>query len=42
MNLNILKNKVNLRDIKSPFIKKLIFSFLSEKKKLDIIMYNKK
>ena len=37
-----IKNKVKLKDIKSSFIKKLIFSFLSEKKILDMIMYNKK
>ena len=35
-------NKIKLRDIKSSFIKKKIFSFLSEKKILDMIMYNKK
>jgi len=36
-----VKNKINIRDINSPFIKKIIFSFLSEKEKLNMIMYNK-
>ena len=34
------KNKINIRDIKSPFIIKNIFSFLSEKQKLNMVMYN--
>ena len=37
-----IESKVKLRDIKSSFIIKIIFSFLSEKKILDMIMYNKK
>ena len=37
-----IKNTVNIRDIKSPFIIKNIFSFLSEKQKLNILIYNKK
>jgi len=36
-----IKYKIYLRDIKSSFIKKLIFSFISEKQKLDMIKYNK-
>ena len=36
-----VKNKINIRDINSPFIKKIIFSFLSEKQKLNLIIYNK-
>ena len=35
------KNRINIRDIKSSFIIKNIFSFLSEKQKLNIIMNNK-
>ena len=35
------KYEINLRDIKSSFIIKEIFSFLSEKKILSIIKYNK-
>ena len=35
------KSKINYRDIKSSFIKKKIFSFLYEKKKLKMIEYNK-
>ena len=37
-----IKYKINLRDVKSSFIKKIIFSFLSKKEILNIIMYNKK
>ena len=37
-----VENKINIRDINSPFIKEIIFSFLTEKQKLDIIMYNNK
>ena len=33
--------KINIRDIKSSFIIKNIFSFLSDKKKLNMTMYNK-
>ena len=33
--------KINIRDIKSFFIIKIIFSFLSEKQKLNMLMYNK-
>ena len=36
-----VKNKINIRDINSHFIKEIIFSFLSEKQKLEIIIYNK-
>jgi len=34
------KNTINIRDIKSPFIIKNIFSFLPEKQMLNIVMYN--
>ena len=34
--------KINLRDIKSSFMKKRILSFLSKKQLLNMIMYNKK
>ena len=33
-----IKSSINLRDISSSFIKKNIFSFLSEKQKLNMIM----
>ena len=36
-----IKNTINIRDIKSPFIIKNIFSFLSEKQILNMIIYNK-
>ena len=36
-----IKNNINLRDINSPYIIKNIFSFLSEKQILNMIMYNK-
>jgi len=36
-----IKNKINIRDINSSFIIKNIFSFLSEKQKLNMIMHNK-
>ena len=36
-----IKYKINLKDIKSSFIIKKIFSFLFEKKILNMIMYNK-
>ena len=36
-----IKIKLNIRDINSPFIIKNIFSFLSEKQILNMIMYNK-
>ena len=36
-----IKSKINLRDIKSSFIIKIIFSFLHEKEILNMIMYNK-
>ena len=39
--LGEIKHKIKLRDIKSPFIIKKIFSFLSEKKLLYLIIYNK-
>ena len=35
------KNKINIRDIKSSFIKQKIFSFLSEKQFLNMIKFNK-
>jgi len=37
-----IKSKLNLRDIKSLYIIKTIFSFLNKKQKLHIIIYNKK
>ena len=37
-----IKNKINIKDIKSSFITKELFSFLSGKQKLNIIRYNKK
>ena len=37
-----IKNRINIRDIKSPFIIKNILSFLSEKRILNMIIYNKK
>jgi len=36
-----IKNKINLKDISSSFIIKNIFSFLSTKSKINMIMYNK-
>ena len=36
-----IKSKINYKDIKSSYIKKRIFSFLDEKEKLRIIIYNK-
>jgi len=36
-----IKYKINVRDIKSSYIKKKIFSFLSEKQLLNLIKYNK-
>ena len=36
-----IKSKINYKDIKSSYIKKRIFSFLDEKEKLIIIIYNK-
>ena len=36
-----IKSKINLRDIKSPYTIKKIFSFLYDKQKLKMIMYNK-
>ena len=36
-----IKYKINIRDIKSVFIIKIIFSFLSEKQILNMIIYNK-
>ena len=36
-----IKNKINIRDIKSSFIIKNIFSSLSDKQKLNMIIYNK-
>ena len=37
-----IKYKVNIKDIKSIFILKIIFSFLSKKQILNMIIYNKK
>ena len=34
--------RINLSDIKSSFVKKILFSFLPTKKELNIVMYNKK
>ena len=36
-----IKNRINIRDINSSFIIKKIFSFLSEKQILNLIIYNK-
>ena len=36
-----IKHKINIRNIKSTFIIKIIFSYLCEKEKLDMITYNK-
>ena len=36
-----IKNTINIRDIKSSFIIKKIFSYLSEKQTLNMIIYNK-
>ena len=36
-----IKYKINLKDIKSFFIIKIVFSFISEKKILNLIKYNK-
>ena len=40
-NIEEMKYKINLKDISSSFIKKKIFSFLSEKEMLNMIIYNK-
>ena len=37
-----IKYKINIRDINSPFIIKMIFSFLSEEQILNMAIYNKK
>ena len=37
-----VKSKIDLREIKSSYIKKSIFSFLNEKQKLKMILYSKK
>ena len=39
--IEYIKCKEKLWDIKSPYIIKIIFSFLSEKQKLNMIIYNK-
>ena len=39
--LEIQSNIIDLKSIKSSYIKKDIFSFLQEKQKLNMIMYNK-
>ena len=36
-----VKSKIDLREIKSSYIKKIIFSFLNKKHKLKMIVYNK-
>ena len=36
-----IKSRINLRDIKSDYIIKGIFSYLYEKEKLDMIIYSK-
>ena len=36
-----IKYKINIRDIKSTYIKQRIFSFLNEKQILNMIIYNK-
>ena len=36
-----IKNRINIRDINSSFIIKNIFSFLSGKQILNLIIYNK-
>ena len=36
-----IKNRINIRDINSSFIIKNIFSYLSEKQLLYLIIYNK-
>ena len=38
----VINSKINLRNIKSSFIIKRIFSFLEKRDILDIIIYNKK
>ena len=35
------ESKISLREIKSFYIIKLVFSFLNEKQKLNMIIYNK-
>ena len=42
LNIKNIESKINYRDIKSSFTIKRIFSFLKEKEKLNIIIYNKK
>jgi len=39
--IEIIKSKINLKDIKSSFIIKKLFTFLYEKQKLLMIIYNK-
>jgi len=39
--LENIKYKINNRDIKSSYIIKRVFSFLNEKQKLNMIIYNK-
>ena len=36
-----IKPKINFRNIKSSFIKKKVFSFLYNKRKLNMMMYNR-
>ena len=38
----IIKSKINYRDIKSSYIIGRIFSFLKDKQKLNMMIYNKK
>ena len=39
--LKDIKHKINIKDIKSSFIIKDLFLFLSEKQRLNVIIYNK-
>ena len=40
--LKEIKMKINIGDIKSSYIRNEVFSFLPEKQKLNMIIYNKK
>ena len=40
--LENIKSFINIRDIKSSYIKKEIFTLLNQKKLLNMIIYNKK
>ena len=41
-NFEDIKNRINIKDIKSSYIINMIFSFLYKKQKLNMIIYNKK